>query len=320
MADVEQGTGVLSIRELLTDAAFAESPLWWSNLPIVGRARGRWVFSDVALPGSGLAGSLPRQRARRTLDASGVINVQLPAGMDGVERHNKSSINTIAEGPHLDQWKEFALKSTNQALNYDHTKSIEAVTQSLYRGEGAYDLGLYDKAEEHFHDVLRVDPYNKAARRWLERCATIKADYFRAAYDENRARMLMQVDRAWELALPPVGFEDPGGAFEFEENSGKTSIASKLQQIIVPVIDFQDTTVQEAVDFLRIRSKELDIKAADLERKSAEFDQRLLFDVAKEDAKEEMAAEKIDSQEDIALLRAEVNRERINQGTAGRGN
>ena len=147
---------------------------------------------------------------------------------------------------------------TNQALNYDHTKSIEEVTQSLYRGEGAYDLGLYDKAEEHFHDVLRVDPYNKAARRWLERCAAIKADYFRAAYDENRARMLMQVDRAWELALPPVGFEDPGGAFEFEENSGKTSIASKLQQIIVPVIDFQDTTVQEAVDFLRIRSKELD--------------------------------------------------------------
>ena len=144
---------------------------------------------------------------------------------------------------------------TNQALNYDHTKSIEEVTQSLYRGEGAYDLGLYDKAEEHFHDVLRVDPYNKAARRWLERCAAIKADYFRAAYDENRARMLMQVDRAWELALPPVGFEDPGGAFEFEENSGKTSIASKLQQIIVPVIDFQDTTVQEAVDFLRIRSK-----------------------------------------------------------------
>ena len=93
---------------------------------------------------------------------------------------------------------------TNQALNYDHTKSIEEVTQSLYRGEGAYDLGLYDKAEEHFHDVLRVDPYNKAARPWLERCASIKADYFRAAYVENRARMLMQLDPALELALPPV--------------------------------------------------------------------------------------------------------------------
>jgi general secretion pathway protein D len=147
---------------------------------------------------------------------------------------------------------------TNQALDYDHTKNVEQVKHSLYRGEGAYDLGLYDKAEEHFHDVLRVDPYNKAARRWLERCATIKADYFRAAYDENRARMLMQVDEAWELALPPVGLQDLGGGFQLEENTGKTSITAKLQQIIIPVIDFQDTTVQEAVDFLRVRSKELD--------------------------------------------------------------
>ena len=45
-----------------------------------------------------------------------------------------------------------------------------------------------------------------------------------------------------------------------------------------------------------------------------------MFDIAKEQTKEELAGEKIDSQEDIALLRAEVNRERINQGTPGRGN
>ena len=70
---------------------------------------------------------------------------------------------------------------------------------------------------------------------------------------------------------------------------------------------------------VELRSKELDIKAADLQRKSQEFSERLLFDMAKEESKEEMAAEKIDSQEDIALLRAEVNRERIQQGTAGRG-
>ena len=69
---------------------------------------------------------------------------------------------------------------------------------------------------------------------------------------------------------------------------------------------------------VQLRSKELDIKAEDLQRKSQEFSERLLFDMAKEESKEEMAAEKIDSQEDIALLRAEVNRERIQQGTAGR--
>ncbi len=71
---------------------------------------------------------------------------------------------------------------------------------------------------------------------------------------------------------------------------------------------------------VELRSKELDIKASDVQRKSDEFNQRLLFDVAKEESKEEMSAEKIDSQEDIAMLRAEVNRERINQGSPGRGN
>ncbi|MDA7506271.1 type II and III secretion system protein [Akkermansiaceae bacterium] len=147
---------------------------------------------------------------------------------------------------------------TNQALTYDHTQNIEKVRHELYRGEGAYDLGLYDKAEEHFHNVLRTDPYNKAARRWLERCASIKSDYYRAAYDENRARMLMEVDKAWELSLPPVGFDGPQFTSGPGENAGTASIAAKLQQIIIPVIDFQDTTVQEAIDFLRVRSKELD--------------------------------------------------------------
>ena len=72
---------------------------------------------------------------------------------------------------------------------------------------------------------------------------------------------------------------------------------------------------------VELRSKELDIKAADLQRKSDEFEKRLLLDVAKEQAKEEMSAEKIDSQEDIAMLRAEVNRERIEKGASGpRGN
>ena len=43
---------------------------------------------------------------RRQLDASAMVGLEGP-GLDMTERHNKSSINTIAEGPHLDQWKEF---------------------------------------------------------------------------------------------------------------------------------------------------------------------------------------------------------------------
>jgi len=71
---------------------------------------------------------------------------------------------------------------------------------------------------------------------------------------------------------------------------------------------------------VQLRSKELDIKAADVQRKASEFSEKLAFEVEKEDERQDLTREKIDSQEDIALLRAEVNRERIEQGAAGRGN
>ena len=71
---------------------------------------------------------------------------------------------------------------------------------------------------------------------------------------------------------------------------------------------------------VELRSKELDIKAADVQRKANEFSEKLAFEVDKEDERQDLTREKIDSQEDIALLRAEVNRERIKQGAAGRGN
>ena len=62
---------------------------------------------------------------------------------------------------------------------------------------------------------------------------------------------------------------------------------------------------------VELRSKELDIKAADVQRKANEFSEKLAFEVDKEDERQDLTREKIDSQEDIALLRAEVNRERI---------
>ena len=69
-----------------------------------------------------------------------------------------------------------------------------------------------------------------------------------------------------------------------------------------------------------LRSKEIDIKAVDVQRKADEFAAKHQLDTQTEAQKQQLAREKIDSQEDIALLRAEVNRERIDRvGGAGRG-
>ena len=160
---------------------------------------------------------------------------------------------------------------TNPSNTYEHTKNVDKVRSALYKGEGYYDLGLYDKAMEEFKSVLRIDPYNKTARRWMERCSAIKSSYYQAAYDQARAEMLMQVDRAWELAVPPIepdvvtdGTIDPG-------NAGELSITAKLKQIIIPEINLRNSTVEEAVELLRLRSKELDNTTLDDSKKGINF-------------------------------------------------
>jgi len=50
-----------------------------------------------------------------------------------------------------------------------------------------------------------------------------------------------------------------------------------------------------------------------MERKATEFSDRLSWEERREAENNEITREKIDSQEDIALLRADVNRERINE-------
>ena len=71
---------------------------------------------------------------------------------------------------------------------------------------------------------------------------------------------------------------------------------------------------------MQLRSKELDIKASDVQRKTEEFTVKQAFEEQREGERQDLTREKMDSQEDIALLRADVNLDRIDKmGSAGRG-
>ena len=106
--------------------------------------------------------------------------------------------------------------------------------------------------------VLQIDPYNKAARRWLERIAATKSDYYRAAYDQTRAELLKEVDKAWELSVPAErpNIEQSRGTWGV--TSGVQYIQQKLDKIMIPKVDFEDVTVQECLETLRLRAREFD--------------------------------------------------------------
>ncbi len=161
---------------------------------------------------------------------------------------------------------------TNPALTYEHTQNVDQVRRALYMGEGHYNLGKYDDASREFDNVLRIDPYNKAARRWLEKIAVAKSDYYRSAYDQTRAKLLMEVDSTWEMAIPrdaPTG--TGGNVLDPRLTSGSALLMEKLRTIIIPVIEFEDTSVEEAVDFLRNRARELDTTTTNPAEKGINF-------------------------------------------------
>ncbi len=160
---------------------------------------------------------------------------------------------------------------TNPALTYEHTKNIDEVRRGLYMAQGNFDLGKYDAAKSNYESILRIDPYNTAARRGMETVANAKSDYYRAAYDHTRSELLMQVDKAWELSVPadlPV-FNTPTDSRG--ESDGVAYITEKLRRIVIPRIDFEDTTVEEAIDFLRLRAAELDTLELDPDKKGINF-------------------------------------------------
>jgi autotransporter-associated beta strand protein len=88
------------------------------------------------------------------------------------------------------------------ALSPKHVQNVQEVERQLQLGYSYYNLGDYDRSNKSFQEVLRVDPYNSAARRGMERAEQKRSEYFDAARDQTRAKMLNEVNRGWESAVP----------------------------------------------------------------------------------------------------------------------
>lgn len=145
----------------------------------------------------------------------------------------------------------------NPALTPDHVDDVVQVSRLLRKAEGHYQLGQYNQAHQSYESVLLIDPYNKAARRGMERIDVIKSDYYRAARDQTRSSMLAEVDGNWEIYVPAADKSLPILALENSAMS-VTDIRNKLTGIIVEDIDLEDLTLAEALDFVRVQSRDGD--------------------------------------------------------------
>jgi len=147
----------------------------------------------------------------------------------------------------------------NKTLTPQFIGRVEEVKQLLTKAEGYYQSGQFDKAFNTYERVLNLDPYNLAAARGKERVDNARENYAQNAYNQARGAMLRDVQAEWELPVRKFGGSDSTIIEQPVIQSRQSdSVERKLDEIRIPSLNFQDTTVREAINFLRQRSVALD--------------------------------------------------------------
>ncbi len=161
---------------------------------------------------------------------------------------------------------------SNPSISPEHTANVDKVRRLLYEAEGYYDLAKFDHAMMTYEDVLRIDKHNKAARRGMERVEAAKTGYLQAARDQARAELLKDVDASWEQAdhLTERAPILEGGGITLE-GSGAVNIETKLNTIVLPEVNLNGATLDEAIDFLRVASEQGDTSTLDESEKGVPF-------------------------------------------------
>ena len=144
----------------------------------------------------------------------------------------------------------------NPALTPEHVKNVEEVNRLLTLAYGHLDLGNYDAAYAEFNRVIKIDPYNTAARRGQESISNRRSNYYKSAHDSFRAKALAEVDAMWEEQLPQEAPTIEMGSTESTVTAeGVLRNRDILVSLKIPSVNFEDTPMADALEFLRAEAR-----------------------------------------------------------------
>ncbi len=133
----------------------------------------------------------------------------------------------------------------------------DEVRALLARGRSQFLAGEPAAAAQTFARVLELDPANPDADAFLRRIALRSVDQ-NADRTRTSAQMLNEVARAWQR--PGVYTEPPPGA---KLPDGPSPLLEKLNQIVLPSVNFSGLELSRVVNTLSAVSEEFDRGAAE---------------------------------------------------------
>ncbi|MEI6033799.1 MAG: Amuc_1098 family type IV pilus outer membrane protein [Verrucomicrobiae bacterium] len=157
----------------------------------------------------------------------------------------------------------------NKTVTPQFASQRDQVAKLLVEADGYYATGRFDLAMKRYEQVLNIDQYNSAARMGMEKINNQKSNYYGDARNETRSRMLWLVDRGWERPVKKLQNRDTASSAQSRNmaGAGAEAITAKLNRIIIPSLNFTDTTIGEAVEQLKQISRKLDNTTDDPKQK-----------------------------------------------------
>jgi len=171
--------------------------------------------------------------------------------LPSVNPNNKEAIRLLSD---LEQPNVF-----NKTVTPKSAAQRDQVVKLLREASGLEQSGRFDLAMKKYDAVLVIDPYNIAARKGMEVIHNATNKYADEAYNETRSQMLWQVEKAWER--PPRNANQNRSTESVgrqQDIRGTDQIVAKLNTIIIPKIDLNDSPISEAIEYLKQKSIEQD--------------------------------------------------------------
>ena len=148
----------------------------------------------------------------------------------------------------------------NPAATADLVEKTKEIKKLLSLADQLTETGQYRSARQKLDDVLRIDPYNSAARKKIELVEQKRLLVADKRYSASRVKAMTQVTEAW-VPPPParvVPKQTRGTGIAGPSNSAE--ILQALSTIEIPEIVFNEKPLRDAVEELQRLSEQNDPK------------------------------------------------------------
>lgn len=158
--------------------------------------------------------------------------------------------------------EESNLKDRSFGLNLGVTQELITKTSEIKKllslADQLTETGQLKAARDRLDDVLRIDPYNRAARAKIEVLEKKRIQAADVRYRASREKALAEVTEAW-LPPPPAKVDAKRMRSSGTASGSKAAeVLKTLSTITIPEVVFNEKPIREAVDEIQRLSEQND--------------------------------------------------------------